>query len=272
MAAFAAVAANAQAATTQSGTTLSSTQSITFSGTIEPDPVFGVENPLGPSSATCQLGVPCETVEFSVATSGDAVLTLFSDNPNNLLDVTVECGMLVEVFRGAGGTDPVTGSATVTFPVTAGETCTVFISVFLAEDAFAPVPFHGSITLGVVAGVEQVPGHVTGGGQAMTLVKSPFTSNAQEKEDGTGQGKVRYFVGDNCKFDASDIRDVTITDGTATITGFGRLNVGNGWSPADVPFVATVRDVDHSMDEFQIDKCGGNADGLTIASGQITIH
>jgi hypothetical protein len=267
------VAANAQAATTQSGTTLSSTQSITFQGEVEPTGPFGVENPLGPGSLTCQPGVPCETVAFSVAETGQATLTLFSDNPNNLLDVIVECGTMgVELPRTpVGGTDPVTGQAVLVFGVTAGETCTVFISVFIAEDVFAPVPFHGTITLSLGPAVETVPGHVSGGGQAM-IAYSPFTSNAQMKKNGTGQGVVRYFT-DSCKFHASKIMDVAVAGNMATITGFGRLNVGSGWSEETIPFTATAKDVNGgSMDEFQINQCGGNADGPTIANGNITVR
>jgi hypothetical protein len=271
VAAFAAVAGSAQAATTQSGTTLSLTQSITFQGEVEPDLVFGVENPLGRGG--CAILLPCETVEFSVTETGTATLTLVSDDPNNLLDVTVECGMLVETFRIAGGTDPMTGQVILDFPAAAGETCTVVITVFLAVDVFAPVPFHGTITLALDVTTEPVPAHVSGGGQAEP-VYSPFTTNAKPKKDGTAQGKVRYFKGD-CKFDASQIDSVVLTDtNSATIMGRGRLKIGNGpWSDEVHEFVAHVvdSDGDSSPDQLRINQCGDNPDGA-ITNGQIKVR
>jgi hypothetical protein len=275
VAAFAALAASAQAATTQSGTTLSSTQSITFEGQVEPDMLFGVENPGG--RLFCGLA-PCETVVFSVAETGNATFTLISDDPNNLLDVTIECGMLVEMFRIAGGTDPVDGELVLVFPVVAGESCTAYISVFLAVDVFAEVPFHGTITLMVVPTVEPEPepAHVSGGGQAEP-VYSPFTTNAKPNGNGTAQGTVRYFKGD-CKFHASIIDSVVMTGpNSATITGRGRLKMGNGpWSAEDNGFVAHVIDNGQGAnstgpDAFRINQCGDNPDG-PISNGNITVR
>jgi hypothetical protein len=277
-ASFAAIAGVALAAghTSQSGTQLAAGGAgITFQGFIQ-GPVGG--NLFGPELGCASGTEPnCEFVTFTAQATGTATLTLNSRTTDTLfggfelLDFVVDCS---GTMRTTGSTDPVTGTATVNFPVTIGETCIVRITSQLGS--LSTLNFDGSLTL-VAETVTVINGYVTGGGQVLDPNTS-FTSNAKPKKTGF-DGNVRYFNSSSCRFQSRTITSLVTTETTdafgntfktAVIKGFGRVNVGSGWQDDPVEFHAKAEDHGQTGDRFAIDKCGGV--DAPIAHGQIVIH
>jgi hypothetical protein len=264
--------------------TLSAGATSPFSGQFtNPMPV-----PLGlcpDGSLNANGAVNCKYFTFTAGASGEVTLVFDLENGLNFGQAEAYCdGVPVNV---AFSDDGQSGSAT--FPVLAGQTCEVRISLFFADmttmeaTPMNPLTFSGSVTLsGTFTGGGGGGGSVGGGGSQLVSVtgggqvdpNKSFTSNAKMK-DGSAQGSVRYFAG-TCKawsVELYDVSGVKFADGGYAIV-HGKAKVQNGSTTTYQDFTAKFDDGGEGgtkTDAVTIDLCD-NPTNNTIDSGNIQIH